>query len=498
MVLKEITRYPQRLFIWVWHFISEPFEHLPKTEDHRRAVVSAVFLLFSAISIAIEQMMAGNTPFIALVLMVVGYFLARTRWFKFATAILVITLSFPSYLVALNLPNPDTSRINSAFGWIIIPLLLSSLIYSIRTMVAFSLINIAALVSLPFIRPALDFGMMGGALGFYGLTSIILIIVMIQRNEIENDRQRELVENRNQLSEEVAQRKLFAEQSQRQARELSLLGTVQNTLASELDIDMLLQTIVVQIADAFGYTFVSLYMIEDDHLQLKHQVGYVPEQVIEKIPLDTGVSGRVINTGRSLLIQDVSLEPDFLRASSNIQSEVCVPLYDGNEICGILNLESSIENPLNENDLRLMNALAVQINVAIRRARLFFEREESLKHEQHINDFAHTLSNTLDLPSILERGAKVSVALTNAEAGTVSLMSEDGSEITDVYYSNQDMEISVIAPKGYGLTWLVYEKGRAIIVDEYSAHPNAVPEWAKMGLQAYMGTPIFAGGKNWV
>ena len=182
----------RKLSFW----LTEPFESLPDIGDKRRSVTTTAFIIFAAVSVAIEQTVAGNTPFSALLLLIAGYFLARTRWFRFAALILIFTLTFPSYLVALRLPNPEPNRIISAFAWVIMPLLLSSLIYSVRTTAAISIINFLALIALPFIRPELDYRAMGGTIGFYGLTSIILLIVMVQRNEIESDRQKEIYSKR--------------------------------------------------------------------------------------------------------------------------------------------------------------------------------------------------------------------------------------------------------------------------------------------------------------
>ena len=143
-----------------------------------------------------------------------------------------------------------------------------------------------------------------------------------------------------------------------------------------------------------------------------------------------------------------------------------------------------------------MKTLSEQINIAIRRARLYDERAESLRREQHINEFAHAISSTLDLPDILDKVARVSVALTTAETGTVSLFSEDGGEMTHVYSFNEDKRLPEIIPKGRGLTWQVYEAGRPIVVDEYSEHQNAIPDWTASGLHAFMGIPISAGDKK--
>jgi PAS domain S-box-containing protein len=281
--------------------------------------------------------------------------------------------------------------------------------------------------------------------------------------------------------------------AERQARELTLLGEVQSALASELDLSLLIHTVVEAIAKTFGYIFVSLYKLENGFLQLQHQVGY--EDVIEKISPSEGVSGKVINTGQSILIPDVTREPNFLRASPHIKSEICVPLFDGDEVFGILNVESSQEYQLTEDDLRLMNALSEQINIAIRRARLYADRAESLRREHHINEFAHALSSTLDLPSILETVTRLSVELIGADTGTVSVMSDNGMEMTNIYSFNEKPELDKVSPKGQGLIWLIYEKERPVVVDEYSQHPNAASEWSVSGLHAFLGVPITIGEK---
>ncbi|HXD09558.1 MAG TPA: GAF domain-containing protein [Anaerolineales bacterium] len=284
--------------------------------------------------------------------------------------------------------------------------------------------------------------------------------------------------------------------AQRQARELTLLGEVQSALARELELSILLKTVVEAVAKTFGYTFVSLYILENDSLQLQHQVGYESEYVIERIPAEEGVSGKVVRTGQPVLIKDVVQDPSFLRASPLIKSEICVPLFDNNKVFGTLNVESSLEYQLTEDDLRLLNNLSEQINIAIRRARLYMERAESLKREQHINDFAHAINSTHALADILELVARLSVEMVGADGGSVSVMSDDGLTMTDVYSYHDDHDLDSIIQKGKGITWWTYERGGSIILDEYSQHPNAAEILMASAIHAFMGVPISIGDKR--
>ena len=284
--------------------------------------------------------------------------------------------------------------------------------------------------------------------------------------------------------------------SERQARELTLLGEVQSALARELELSILLKTVVEAVAKIFGYTFVSLYILENDFLQLQHQVGYETRYVIERISADEGVSGKVIRTGLPVLIKDVSQEANFLRASPLIKSEICVPLFDSNRIFGILNVESSPEFQLTEDDLRLMNRLSEQINVAIRRARLYTERAESLRREQLINDFARAINSTHELADILELVARLSAEMVEADGTSVSIMSDDGLTMTGVYSYHEDPDLDRVMQQGQGITWWTYQKGRPIILDEYSQQPDATKILAASALHAYMGVPISFGEKR--
>jgi PAS domain S-box-containing protein len=160
--------------------------------------------------------------------------------------------------------------------------------------------------------------------------------------------------------------------AERQGQERDLLDRVRAALAGEVDLPGLFRTVVEAIADTFGYTQVSLYLLEDaTTLVLQHQVGY--DRVLARIPIDRGVSGRVARTGEPALIEDVRDDPTFLGAIEGIASEVCVPLFDQGQVVGMLNVESTGGVRLGEADLRLMLAVSEHVGLAIGRARLYDE-----------------------------------------------------------------------------------------------------------------------------
>jgi PAS domain S-box-containing protein len=165
---------------------------------------------------------------------------------------------------------------------------------------------------------------------------------------------------------------------ERQLQESALLDRVRTALARELSLDVLIRTVVEGVAEVFGYTHVSLYLLEGDDLVLQAQVGYT--SVIERIAVTQGVVGRVVRSGHPVLIEDVASDPDFLEAMSGITSEVCVPVFDSGKVVGVFNVESTQGTRLDASDLSLMVALSEHIDLAISRARLY----EEMRHSEEL------------------------------------------------------------------------------------------------------------------
>lgn len=202
--------------------------------------------------------------------------------------------------------------------------------------------------------------------------------IAIENARLYEAAQQELAERKRAeaaLRESEGQYRTLYAAAQRQAQELVLLDQVRTVMARELELPVLFRTVVEAIAKTFGYALVSIYLLQGDELVLQHHVGY--EHPVEKIPIQKGITGRVARTGKPVLLQDVDSDPAFIRAAPEIISEVCVPLLDQGQVCGVLNIESAGPAPLAEADLRLMLALAEHVSMAIARARLYAAAHES-------------------------------------------------------------------------------------------------------------------------
>lgn len=211
----------------------------------------------------------------------------------------------------------------------------------------------------------------------------------------------------NELRQSEQRYRALLDAAEHQARELALLSQARATLAGEIDLPSMMRAIVSGVAETFGYTQVSLYLLEGDTLVVQHQVGYDDDW--ERIPITKGICGRVARTGVPVLLEDARSDPDFLNARVDIGSEVCVPLFDKDQVVGVLNVETTQGMKLTEEDLYLMTALSEHIGVAIQRARLYANLQESEHSEREqrilaeaLRDLAAALNSTLSLNAMLD------------------------------------------------------------------------------------------------
>jgi PAS domain S-box-containing protein len=275
------------------------------------------------------------------------------------------------------------------------------------------------------------------------------------------------------------------------AREaLSLLDQARGALARELDLPDVIDTVVESIADAFGYTLVSLYLLEGDVLMLQHQVGY--DNVISQIPATEGISGRVIRTEKPVLLKDVTADPDFLEAVEGIVSEVCVPLFAGGKIAGTLNVESQKGHILSEADLQLMIALSEHVNVAIERARLYTDAKERAARLELIARTGQQTTAILQIDELLHRAVNLIGEAFGYHSTQVLLVEGEDLVLTaSTDPALQPLEGELRLRIGAeGITGWVAGNGEALLVPDVEKEPRYHHVEAEIGTQSELAVPI--------
>ncbi|MBE3088111.1 MAG: GAF domain-containing protein, partial [Chloroflexi bacterium] len=300
------------------------------------------------------------------------------------------------------------------------------------------------------------------------------------------------------IENEQRYRQLFAA-AERQALELSLLDTVKTAVAREMDLSTIFRAVVEAIAHTFGYTQVSLHLLEGEILRVQHHVGY--GQMIAEIPINKGVSGLVARTGNPILLTDVTADPDFLRALPGITSEVCVPLFDQGRVVGTLNVESSGSTRLGEEDLRILTLLSEDIGLAISKARLYEEARASEERQRKWAEELQALYETSleinaqrDQKTLLEAIVRRAAELVGAQMGGLYLLREDSQELELVVSHHLPGDLIGTRLKlGEGLSGRIAQSGQPMMVEDYLNWEGTAPVYAGRPFRRSLGVPLLVG-----
>lgn len=100
--------------------------------------------------------------------------------------------------------------------------------------------------------------------------------------------------------------------------------------------------------DRFSWVGVYLLNTDDDELWLHNYVGTPTEH--SKIPVGTGVCGRAVVEGTNLNVPQVRQEGSYLMCAEDVESELVGLIRAGDDIYGLINLESEDEGAFGEDD----------------------------------------------------------------------------------------------------------------------------------------------------
>lgn len=166
--------------------------------------------------------------------------------------------------------------------------------------------------------------------------------------------------------------------------QLELINQVSHEITAELSLDVLLAKAAELIQESFGYPHVGLFLLdrEREELVMKARAGsyaaLFPDD--HRLKLDAGINGWVARNGERLLIGDVRADSRYYNPFPEqlILSELSVPIKWGDEVVGILDIQSEQLDAFGKNDVLVLETLADQLATVTQNARLFEYTQQTL------------------------------------------------------------------------------------------------------------------------
>ncbi|MFQ6099967.1 MAG: GAF domain-containing protein [Anaerolineae bacterium] len=307
------------------------------------------------------------------------------------------------------------------------------------------------------------------------------------------------------LQESENERKRAEEESKRRAAQLATLHEASTVVASRLTLEEIFEAVIQSLSKALDYRLIGIYLVKEGMLELKAQVGYgSPDDpdILADVPLEKGVLGRTARTGQPQLLSNVKGDPDFWTDVPGITSEVCVPLKRGDEVLGVLNVESDrVDKPLDVSDVQLLTLLSSHIVIAIENARLFEEIRQRAQEMEAINKVGRAITSVLDLDEVLRQIVDITKARFGHYFVGIALVKGDqlifsnGSTIGDSDVRLPSGQVSIGLTHRPSLTAEAARTGQPVLANDVLSDPRYLAVEELPDTRSELCMPVKAKGR---
>lgn len=222
-------------------------------------------------------------------------------------------------------------------------------------------------------------------------------MVYIERNPTDESLQRVTIGN-SSLNDSHIRHKVDADRSERfmpakdlpvdtlkrDYEKLRIAHELGQAIMGILDLETLLPKILDKSFELLPADRGVILLMENGALAPKYVKYKNAKLAHEQIQISNAILNEVTQNKRAVLSSDASMDRRFVHSQSiilqGIRSTMSVPLMHGNELLGVMHLDSQIAaNAFTERDLQLFNSIANQAAIAIQNARLTKKIEEEAK-----------------------------------------------------------------------------------------------------------------------
>ncbi len=229
--------------------------------------------------------------------------------------------------------------------------------------------------------------------------------------------------------------------AQQRAVQLQAIHEVSERITAILNLEELLPSVVRLIRERFHYHPVHIFTIESGSDLISFRASTATYALLEHIPNGTlrmgmGIVGSAAASAQPVLVGDVHADPRYISDDPATRSELAVPLRVGDQVIGVLDVQSDQVDDFDAEDLFVMRTLADQIAIAIDSANSYQAQQEEawtlnalLQVAENINratTLEELLSTIVRLPPLLVGCDRCYCLLWNREAEQFELCAAYG------------------------------------------------------------------------
>ncbi|EFK10459.1 PAS domain S-box protein, partial [delta proteobacterium NaphS2] len=226
----------------------------------------------------------------------------------------------------------------------------------------------------------------------------------------------------------------------RTARNNQAMLRISMALPEYPDLENLLDYISREIKELLETEGALVLLIDEDRGELFYKGAAYDDSTTQKrikeirFPMDKSVAGKVIRTGKPIVVADTAKEPSFYPGVDEIlgyhtQNLLEVPLRSGDRIIGALCARNKKEGTFEESDIELLNMIAGTVVLSIENVRFSEEILNAYKTNDALLRISTALPEHPDLGDLLDFVSDEVKRLMDSEGALVTLLDEENKEL---------------------------------------------------------------------
>jgi len=257
-----------------------------------------------------------------------------------------------------------------------------------------------------------------------------------------------------------------------------LLLEVADVLSTSLDLDTTLRRVSEVVRKVIDYEIFAILLLNEktQELRFRFQVGYPPEFAERRIKVGEGVTGRAAQLRQAVLVDDVTADPAYIAAISNVRAELAVPLVSKNRVIGVIDLEAREPGYFTEEHSRLLTLVASRIAAGIENAQLYTRITKQARILALLNEIARELSSILNLDELLNRIAELLRRLIDYQMFSILLLDASGEKLQHRFSLRfrENIHLKHEVPLGRGIVGRAAESKQAVLVPDVKKDPRYI------------------------
>ncbi len=283
--------------------------------------------------------------------------------------------------------------------------------------------------------------------------------------------------------------------------ELATLQEIDRQINARLDFDHVMAVTLEWAMRVTAAVAGTLSLVSPDRRTLRvvaHR-GYPPEMDeywSAPWPVDEGIIGQVVRTGRPAMVADVARNAEYSDLPINIRSHLVAPITREETVIGVISLESDRPNGFSADNLAFLTRFADHAAIAIENVLLYEQTNRRVAELSALQKISLDLTSSLNLSAVLDSIAANTLTLTQADRVSIYLYDRhEDALIFGTGLSQRGREERPPVPVQRDvLTATVARRGEAIVINDAREHPLVADSGWQVG--AIAGIPLRKAGRT--